>query len=141
MYSKIRSHKPTLETYAEKLIGEGLITADDVAKLKADGKSHLEADFEAGQDYRPNKADWLDGAWKEFKPAELEGPRRGQTGVALDKLVDLGTRMTQVLANFNVHKPVKRAPDNRRSAIGLGEGINWATAEVLAFGTLVDDGH
>ena len=32
--------------------------------MKADWRAYLEAEFEAGQDYRPNKADWLDGAWK-----------------------------------------------------------------------------
>src|SRR5690606_35964068 len=93
------------------------------------------------QNYRPNKADWLDGAWKDFKPAELEGPRRGQTGVAIDKLTELGTRMTQVPADFNVHKTVKRFLDNRLAAIESGQGIDWATAEALAFGTLVDEGH
>ena len=89
MYSKIRSHKTTLELYSEKLVAEGLLTAEEVEKLKPDWRAHLESEFEAGQDYPPNKADWLDGAWKDFKPAELEGPRRGQTGVAIDRLAPI----------------------------------------------------
>ncbi|MBJ7578759.1 2-oxoglutarate dehydrogenase E1 component [Devosia sp. MC532] len=141
MYSKIRSHKSTLEIYSDKLVAEGLYSAAEIEKIKADWKANLEAEFEAGQDYRPNKADWLDGAWKDFKPAELEGPRRGQTGVGLDVLHDIGTKLTTVPADFNVHKTVKRFMDNRLGAIESGEGIDWATAEALAFGTLVTEGH
>lgn len=141
MYSKIRSHKTTLELYAEKLIGEGHVTQADVDKLKADWKARLEGEFESGQDYRPNKADWLDGQWKSFKPAHDEGPRRGETGVDVDRLVAIGTQLTKVPPDFNVHKTVKRFMDNRLNAIESGEGIDWATAEALAFGTLVTEGH
>lgn len=141
MYSKIRSHKSTLELYSEKLVAEGLLTAAEVDKLKADWRAQLEREFEAGQDYRPNKADWLDGAWKDLRQADQEGPRRGQTGVELERLAQIGTALTNVPEGFNVHKTVKRFMDNRLSAIQSGEGIDWATAEALAFGTLVTEGH
>jgi 2-oxoglutarate dehydrogenase E1 component len=141
MYSKIRSHKSTLEIYAEKLVAQGHLTAAEVDKMKADWRARLESEFEAGQDYRPNKADWLDGAWKDFKPAEQEGPRRGQTGVEIERLAKIGTALTRIPDDFNVHKTVKRFMDNRLAAIESGEGIDWATAEALAFGTLVTDGH
>src|SRR6187549_3780385 len=65
MYSRIRGHKTTLELYSERLVGEGLVTADDIDKLKADWRAQLEGEFEAGQDFRPNKTDWLDGQWKD----------------------------------------------------------------------------
>ena len=141
MYSRIRAHKTTLEIYSDKLIAEGLLTAADIDKMKADWRAHLETEFEAGQDYRPNKADWLDGAWKDLRPADQEGPRRGTTGVELDRLVEIGTAMTKVPEDFNVHRTVKRFLDNRHAAIEAGEGIDWATAEALAFATIVSDGH
>ncbi len=59
----------------------------------------------------------------------------------LDELVRVGTALTSVPANFNVHKTVKRFLDNRLAAIESGEGIDWATGEALAFGTLVVEGH
>jgi 2-oxoglutarate dehydrogenase E1 component len=141
MYSKIRAHKTTLEIYSEKLVAEGLLTNEAIEGLKAEWRSKLEAEFEAGQDYRPNKADWLDGAWKDLRPAEQEGPRRGDTGVAVDNLARIGAEMCKVPASFNVHRTVKRFLDNRLAAIESGEGIDWATAEALAFGTLVTEGH
>ncbi|HWU17410.1 MAG TPA: 2-oxoglutarate dehydrogenase E1 component [Devosia sp.] len=141
MYSKIRAHKSTLDIYASKLVGEGLVTQAEVDKLKADWRAKLDAEFEAGQDYRPNKADWLDGMWKDFRPADQEGPRRGDTGVEIDQLVKIGTALTRVPEGFNVHRTVKKFMDNRLAAIESGEGIDWATAEALAFGTLVTEGH
>ncbi|WP_108459777.1 2-oxoglutarate dehydrogenase E1 component [Devosia naphthalenivorans] len=141
MYSKIRSHKTTLELYSDKLVAEGLLTAEEIDKLKAEWRAKLESEFEAGQDYRPNKADWLDGAWKDFRPADQDGPRRGQSGVEMDRLTNIGTALTRIPEGFNVHKTVKRFMDNRLATIQSGEGIDWSTAEALAFGTLVTDGH
>jgi len=141
MYAKIRGHKTTLELYSERLIAEGLVTAEDVEKMKADWRAHLEVEFESGQDFRPNKTDWLDGQWKDLKRADADGPRRGDTGVSLERLADIGTKLCQVPATFAVHKTVKRFLDNRLAAIESGEGIDWATGEALAFGTLLTEGH
>jgi 2-oxoglutarate dehydrogenase E1 component len=141
MYSKIRSHETTLELYSKRLIGEGLLTAEEIEKLKADWRAKLEAEFEVGQDFRPNKTDWLDGQWKDLKRADADGPRRGDTGAPLDDLIKIGTAITKVPASFSVHKTVKRFMDSRLAAIESGEGIDWATGEALAFGTLLADGH
>jgi 2-oxoglutarate dehydrogenase E1 component len=141
MYKKIRAHRTTLELYAARLIGEGLLTQQDVDRMKADWRAHLEGEFEGGQDYHPNKTDWLDGAWKDLKRAEADGPRRGETGVDVTDLVKVGNRLCAVPAGFNVHKTVRRFLDSRLAAIESGEGIDWATAEALALGTLVVEGH
>ncbi|SDG19948.1 2-oxoglutarate dehydrogenase E1 component [Pelagibacterium luteolum] len=141
MYKKIRSHKSTYELYSNKLIEEGVLTAEESDQIKADWRARLETEFEAGQDYRPNKADWLDGAWKNIKLAEIDGPRRGVTGVDAEKLKSLGERLTAVPADFHAHRTVQRFIDNRKKIISEGEGIDWATAESLAFATLLDDGH
>ncbi|MDP1730285.1 MAG: 2-oxoglutarate dehydrogenase E1 component, partial [Devosia sp.] len=141
MYSKIRRHKSTLDLYSERLTGEGLLSGEDVDRLKAEWRAHLEGEFEAGQDFRPNKTDWLDGQWKDMKKADIDGPRRGETGVDFADLFRIGARLCAVPDNFHAHKTVRRFLDNRLAAIEAGEGIDWATAEALAFGSLVDDGH
>ncbi|MES2722061.1 MAG: 2-oxoglutarate dehydrogenase E1 component, partial [Pseudomonadota bacterium] len=66
--------------------------------------------------------------------------RRGDTSVPLQKLLDLGARITAIPESLDVHKTVKRAIENRRSAIETGEGLDWATGEHLAFATLLDEG-
>ena len=141
MYSKIRSHETTLELYSRRLIGEGLVTAEEVDGLKAEWRARLESEFELGQDFRPNKTDWLDGQWKDLKRADADGPRRGDTGTPIGDLVRIGTAITRVPATLSVHKTVKRFLDARLAAIESGEGIDWATGEALAFGSLLIEGH
>ena len=143
MYRKIRDHKTTLEIYGEKLIAEGVVTQGEVEKMKADWRERLEAEFEAGQAFKPNKADWLDGRWAGLKaaPSEADDDRRGQTGVAESKLKEIGRKITSAPADFVMHKTIARFLDNRRKMIDTGEGLDWAMGEALAFGTLVDEGH
>jgi 2-oxoglutarate dehydrogenase E1 component len=142
MYKVIRSHPTTLEIYSKKLIGEGVVTEAEVDKMKADWRAHLEVEMEAGAGYKPNKADWLDGRWTGLKAAgEVEDPRRGNTGVALESLRDYGKKITVVPQGFTVHKTIQRFLDNRAKSIETGEGIDWSTAEALAFASLLKEGH
>ena len=142
MYKKIRAHATTLEIYSKKLVGEGVVTEAEVDKMKADWRARLEAEYEAGTGYKPNKADWLDGRWSGLKAAgEVDDPRRGDTGVALDTLRDIGKKITTAPDGFAVHKTVQRLLDNRAKAIETGEGIDWATGEALAFCSLLKEGH
>jgi 2-oxoglutarate dehydrogenase E1 component len=144
MYKKIRSHKSTLEIYSEKLITEGVVTAGEVEKMRNDWRARLDAEFEAGQVYKPNKADWLDGRWSGLRAAQSEtvdDPRRGQTGVDLAHLKELGAKIASTPEGFNVHRTIQRFMDGRSKMIETGEGIDWAMGEALAFGTLVDEGH
>jgi 2-oxoglutarate dehydrogenase E1 component len=138
MYEKIRSHPATAEIYADKLIDEGLVTPDDVEQMRADKRAELDAEFEAGQNYKPNKADWLDGAWSGIKIPDTGDERRvGSTGVGLDELKSIGLALCEVPLGFHVHRTIKRFLENRRGMIEKGEGIDWAMAEALAFGTLL----
>ncbi len=142
MYRKIRSHKTTLEIYSEKLIGEGLITKGEVDKMMGDWRHRLEAEFEAGQAFKPNKADWLDGRWAGLKASnDDDDPRRGKTGVDLGHLKMLGLKLTETPEGFNVHRTIKRFLDNRRKMIETGEGVDWAMAEAMAFATFLWDGY
>ncbi len=142
MYRLIRSHPTTLQIYANKLIAEGVVTQGEVDKIRADWRQRLEAEFEAGQSYSANKADWLDGRWAGVKAARdiSDDERRGKTGVELERLSLIGERITAAPEGFNAHKTVLRFLENRRAAIQSGDGIDWSTAEALAFGTLLDEG-
>ena len=128
MYQKIRSHPSTLDIYAKKLIGEGVVTEGEVDKMRGDWRHRLEAEFEAGQGYKPNKADWLDGRWSIIKAGtEIDDPRRGNTGVDIAELKEIGAKITSVPEDFQVHRTIGRFLDNRRKAIETGQGIDWAT--------------
>lgn len=142
MYKKIAAHPTTLELYARRLIGEGVMTEGEVDKAKADWRARLDAEFEAGTSYKPNKADWLDGKWAGFKIADQEeDARRGVTGVDIAALKDIGRKITKVPDGFRVHRTIQRFLENRSKAIDTGAGIDWATGEALAFCTLLNENH
>ena len=143
MYRIIRSHPTTLEIYARKLTAEGLVTEGEVDKMRADWRHRLEAEFEAGEAYKANKADWLDGRWAGLKASQelIDDDRRGHTGVDLGRIKQIAANITAVPEGFSVHKTIQRFLDNRRQAIETGEGVDWATAEALAFATLLDEGY
>ncbi len=143
MYKKIRSHKTTLEIYADKLVEEGVIPRDEAETQISSWREKLDGEFEAAQSYKPNKADWLDGRWAGLKPANdgADDARRGSTGVPLDKLRFIGDRLSFVPDGFNVHKTIQRFLESRKKMIETGLDLDWAMAEALAFGTLVDEGH
>ena len=142
MYKAIRKHPTTLEIYSGKLIDEGLVSTEEVEQQKAEWRAHLESEFEIGNAYKPNKADWLDGAWSGLStPIAGDERRVGSTGVAESRLKSIGTALTQVPEDFTIHRTIRRFLDARRKMIETGEGIDWATAEALAFGTLMDEGH
>ena len=142
MYKKIRQQPTTLEIYSKKLIAEGVVTEGEVEKMKSDWRARLEAEHEAGQAYKPNKADWLDGRWAGLKTAQAtqDDARRGETGAPLSQLKEIGHTLTTIPADFNAHKTIQRFMDNRRKAVETGEGIDWATAEAFAFALTVNEG-
>ncbi|MDM7849529.1 2-oxoglutarate dehydrogenase E1 component [Pseudochrobactrum kiredjianiae] len=142
MYKEIRKHKTTVQLYSEKLIGEGLLTQAEIDQMKAEWRDKLETEFEAGQNYKPNKADWLDGAWAGLRTADnADEQRRGKTGMPMKSLKEIGKKLAETPEGFNVHRTVQRFLDNRSKMIDSGEGIDWATAESLAFGSLVTEGN
>jgi len=142
MYKAIAAHPTTLEIYGKKLIGEGIVTEGEVEKMRADWRSRLDAELEAAQSYRANKADWLDGRWAGFKTGgDGDDPRRGQTGVAIATLKDIGEKITALPPDFHLHRTLNRFLENRRKAIETGANIDWATGEALAFSSLLLEGH
>ena len=142
MYRKIRAHPSTVEIYTKKLIAEQVLTEGEVAKMKADWRARLDAEYEASSGYRANKADWLDGRWAGLKTGgDVEDPRRGDTGVALATLREIGGKITTVPAEFKLHRTIQRFLDQRRNSIETGSGIDWSTGEALAFCALLREGH
>jgi 2-oxoglutarate dehydrogenase E1 component len=139
MYSKIRALKSTREIYAERLIAEGVIDQAAVDAEVTRFEAFLDAEFEAGKTFEAHKADWMDGQWQGIGQPDGE-ERRGETSVPAARLADLGHKLTTIPNAVDVHKTLKRVIDGRREMITSGENIDWATAESLAFGSLLDEG-
>ena len=143
MYDKIRQHPKVSVLYEGRLISEGLVVEGFADALVEDFTGLLEADFEAAKTYVPNSADWFTGRWSGLhKPADPETARRNVETAVERKLFDsLGRTLTTVPDDLNIHKTLGRVIDAKRAMFDSNDGFDWATAEALAFGSLVTEGY
>ncbi|HEX6011085.1 MAG TPA: 2-oxoglutarate dehydrogenase E1 component, partial [Geminicoccaceae bacterium] len=139
MYKKIAQHPTVRQTYARRLEEEGVVKPGEAQALHDAFTRQLEAAHEASRSYKPNKADWFEGAWRGLSAAPLEY-QRGRTAASAAVLRELGLKANDLPANLNVHPRLKRVIQQRHKAIEEGGGLDWATAEQLAFASLLAEG-
>jgi 2-oxoglutarate dehydrogenase E1 component len=143
MYAAIRQHPPISEVYGRRLIAQGVIDEKWLDAQIEGFTTLLEGEFEAAKSYLPNKADWFEGAWSGLgKPQQAITERRNvTTGVEEATVGEIGGILTTIPSHVAVHKTLTRIVDARREMFETGEGFDWATAEALAFGTLLREDH
>ncbi|WP_116598318.1 2-oxoglutarate dehydrogenase E1 component [Primorskyibacter marinus] len=141
MYKKIKGHKTTLSLYTERLVKDGLIPEGEIEDMKAAFQAKLNEEFEAGKEYRPNKADWLDGRWSHLDKHKEGKYQRGKTAIKEETFDDVGKALTAVPEGFPLHKTVGRLLDSKAEMFKTGKGFDWATGEALAFGSLLTEGY
>ena len=139
MYQKIKKHPSTLSVYAEKLIKEGTISEEEFIIMKTNFKNLLNEQFKTAKEYKP-KLEWFEGVWSRYKP-ERGKDKRGITGVSIDKIRKIGEKITFIPQDFNVHPTIKKIYENKKKMFQTGKGFDWATAEQLAFATLLEEGY
>ena len=140
MYRVIKDHPSILSLYAKKLEAEGVATSDEVAAMQAAFNKTLDEEFESSKSHLPNRADWLDGRWAGLAAAPKGSDRRGETGVPEDVLKKVGEALVTVPQGFHLHRTIARLLEAKAKMFESGQGFDWATAEALAFGTLLDEG-
>ena len=140
MYNAIGAHLSTRDLYAQRLVDEGIYDQEAAQQVVADRIAYLDAEFEAGTNYLPNKADWLEGSWSGMVTAHGED-RRGETAVEPDKLRQIGASMTTPPDGMTLNSKLLRIIKARGDMIAKGSGIDWSTAEHLAFGSILMEGN
>ncbi len=139
MYKTIKTHKTTLQLYTERLVKDGLIPEGEIEDMKAAFQAHLNEEFDVGKNYKPNKADWLDGRWSHID-REGEDYHAGKTAITKKTMAEIGGALTRVPQGFDIHKTVVRLLEHKAQMFKTGKGFDWATAEALAFGALLTEG-
>ncbi|BCW87481.1 2-oxoglutarate dehydrogenase E1 component [Alphaproteobacteria bacterium SO-S41] len=139
MYRAIKDHPSTLTLYEKKLADEGTLTIDEIEAMKADFAKRLDDELEASKTFKANKADWLDGLWSGMDAGQ-GSYKRGDTAVDVEILKEVGKALSTVPETFNAHRTVSRQLAAKAAMFETGQGIDWATAEALAFGTLALEG-
>ena len=143
MYAAIKKHPPISEIYAKRLVAEGVVDEAWIDAATKDYVARLEKDFASAVSYLPNKADWFEGRWAGFgRPDEpVLGRRNTPTAINDEEIRDLAGILTTVPEGFSIHKTLQRILDAKKAMFESGEGFDWATAEALAFGSLIAEGQ
>jgi len=136
MYKAIKDHPTTLQIYTQKLVAEGTLTQAEADQMLTAFMERLDSELAESKTHRPDRADWLDGRWSGLSMAP-KGDRRGDTAVPLDIVHEVGRAITTVPEGFNLHKTLARQLEAKAAMFSSGDGFDWATAEALAFGTLL----
>lgn len=137
MYSKIKKHPTPREIYAEKLIAEGVVTAEQVKNLAETYRDQLDAGHVvAGQVIDPNKGlrmvDWESHLTKEWDTDT-------KTSLTPERLEQLGGQFIAVPEDFSVHSRVKKVLEDRKAMVAGKKPMDWGCAELLAYGSLLQE--
>lgn len=140
MYKKIAELPSTRMQYAERLVAEKVVTADETEGMMKAFYAKLDQSYEAAKSYKPNKADFLEGAWTGLKTATNDD-RRGQTDATMDTLQRLGRVLTSYPKDFDINSKIARQLEAKKKMFESGEGFDWGTGEMMAYATLLDEGY
>jgi 2-oxoglutarate dehydrogenase E1 component len=142
MYKAIKGMKTTRTLYAEHLAAEGSVTAAQAKEISDTYNQKLEDAYKGAQSYKVNKADWLEGHWSGLNQAGGEEEQEEQsTAASMEQLKEVGAALAKPPLDFDLNPKILRQLEAKKQMIDSGEGIDWATGEALAFGTLMTDGH
>ncbi len=140
MYKLIGNHPTALQLYSRRLIAEGVVSEDEFAAMTDQFRAHLDSQFETAANYKPNKADWLEGKWQGLDIAKGD-VRRGETDIQPSCLDKIGAAITTYPDGLNAHRTIQRLLKAKAQMFETGQGFDWATAEAMAFGSLLLEGY
>jgi 2-oxoglutarate dehydrogenase E1 component len=143
MYKAIQNQPTVLSIYTDKLIKEGTFTEKEIDEHRQWVWGMLEKAQDASKDYKPSAREWLSSSWEGFPtPKELAENVLPHHPTGADKhiLEQVGNVISSFPEGFTPHKNLARIISSRGKAVQEGKGIDWSTAEALAFGTLCLEG-
>ena len=138
MYSAIRSHETTRAIYARKLIDEGVINQSKANSMAEEYRSSLDS----GEFVVPNLVREPDtGLFVDWNPYLGHDWRTSaDTGIALKVLQKVASQITSIPDGISVQRQVAKIYDDRRKMAGGALPLNWGMSELLAYGTLIQQG-
>ncbi len=143
MYKAIEKQPTPLTKYTKALIDDGTFTAAEIDEHRKWVMGMLETAEKESKDYHPTAREWLSSSWDGFpSPQELaeQNLPHHPTGVAEGTLKRVGEAISTYPKGFTPHKNLARILSTRGKTVEEGKGVDWSTAEALAFGSLVMEG-
>ncbi len=139
MYNTIAKKPLPAQVYAQQLLREGVITEADIAQMMDSLTAHFEKEYEAGKEFKPNKANWLEGKWAKISAGSISA--EPVTGVEIATLKQLGKKLAQYPEGFNINRKIERQLKAKTEMMDTGKDLDWAMGEALGYATLLAEGY
>jgi 2-oxoglutarate dehydrogenase E1 component len=140
MYKRIAQKPLPAEIYYQQLVKEGHAEQGLKEQKFEEYLHYYEQQYEAAKNFKPNKADWLEGQWSGFEKPNEEHPLP-DTGISEELMQEVGKAITSYPKGFNINRKIDRQLETKKKMFESGEGFDWATAEAVAFGSLLLEGY
>ncbi|GKZ23214.1 2-oxoglutarate dehydrogenase E1 component [Aspergillus brasiliensis] len=144
MYERIAEKKNILDEYEASMVSKGIVTKEEVQEIKGKAWRGLMECFDERKNQQPDPKEWLIESWKGMKaPTDpnTETLLPKVTAVRQESIHAVSKKLgAEVPQGFELHKNLERILSRRQQAVFTGKNIDWATAEALAFGTLLREG-
>ncbi|ORX63115.1 oxoglutarate dehydrogenase, E1 component [Hesseltinella vesiculosa] len=146
MYNNIRLRESVPKSYEAKLTQENVLSQDEANQIREQQQAVLNDHLQSHTaDYKPDPAVHLQGNWKSMThvtPGDAAITNIIDTGVDLDTLVKVGKQSVAAPEDFKLHPRLKKYHiESRLKKLDQGKGLDWATGEALAFGSLLQEGY
>jgi 2-oxoglutarate dehydrogenase E1 component len=139
LYEQIRNHPTVVAHYVKRLAQEGVVDEDELGRLRDGRRARLDAALAAARRDRPRQAVHVfGGVWRGLGWAGDDWS--ADTRVPRERLRAIGEAMRRLPEGFTPHPRVRRLLDERHARVERGQGIDWGTAELLAYGSLLQEG-
>jgi len=144
LYKIIEKHPDPLEIYTGKLEEEGLLHSIDLANIRSVITGKLERSFEeAGTIEKSDITPFLSRVWegiRKFRPSDFDASP--VTAIKESLLFEIGTKITSLPEGVPFFRKIVKLQEERRAMLGHDGGrVDWAMGELLAYGSLLIEGH
>ena len=139
MYNTISKKSLPAHIYGQRLVAEATITEPEIGARVEKMNAFFNAEYEAAKEFKPNKANWLEGKWTGFAKPQSGLGSEPDTGVETGLLKSLGRELTKVPEGFNLNRKIDRLLKAKLEMMESGEGLDWAMGEALGFASLLNE--
>ncbi len=139
MYKSIGTHPGTRKLYGDRLVAQGVLSADEPDQLVKDYRQLMEDGQRTVEPVLTDYKNKYSTDWSPFLGAKWTD--HADTGVPLAELTRIGEKLTQVPDGFTVHPLVKKLLGDRLAMARGEHPVDWGMGEHLAFATLVANGY
>ncbi len=142
LYKAIAKHKNPRDIYAAKLIEQGIIDADYVKNLEIEYKASLEEELvDSRKEDKTIITPFMADEWSGFQNVrEWEMMDKVDTSYDKKKLSEIAKTITELPKDKKFLRKVERLVQDRKKMFFESDKLDWAMGELLAYGTLLEEG-